>query len=207
VNSQCALDSNTICILHTALLTNQGKIPTILTNDKKVAKLILSKLIGKEVIELYLDSTEVLTNKKKRKPAIGSKESYTVMRLDFAAKIRNQDGTEELILIELQKAKLITDIMRFRKYLGSQYMNKDHHYVINGKTHALPIYPIYFLGHKLEGFTQEVIAIKRDLYNGLTNEKIENKCEFADSLSHDGLIIQIPHVPKNIESSKNRDEY
>ena len=185
----------------------------ILTNNTKVARLIISSLIGKEVIELTVNPTELIADKDKANGSITvdgdygnvkkTKGSFTILRLDFAAKIKNKDGSEELVLIELQKAKLITDIMRFRKYLGSQYMNKEHKYEIDGKVHALPIYPIYFLGHELGGFPEEVISVKRELYNGLTNEKIEKRCEFADSLSHDGLIIQIPHVTKNITKSEN----
>jgi len=185
----------------------------ILTNNTKVARLIISSLIGKEVLELTVNPTELIADKDKQADSSRadgdygnvkkSKESFTVLRLDFAAKIKNKDGSEELVLIELQKAKLITDIMRFRKYLGSQYMNKEHKYEIDGKVHALPIYPIYFLGHELGGFSEEVLAVKRELYNGLTNEKIETRCEFADSLSHDALIIQIPHVTKNITKYEN----
>lgn len=173
----------------------------LLTNNTKVAKLIISSLIGRKIIELTINPTEVIATKKKRKPLIGTKASYTVLRLDFAARIKNDDGTEELILIEMQKAKLITDIMRFRKYLGSQYMNEEHTFEINGKEYALPIYPIYFLGHKLDGFDQEAIMIKRRLYDAVTNEEISKRSDFINSLSHDGIVIQIPCVSQNIKKS------
>ena len=172
----------------------------LLTNDKKVAKLIISNLIGKEVVKLDLDPTEIIASKEKRTPSIGTKESYTVMRLDFAATIKSKDGSEELILIEMQKAKLITDIMRFRKYLGAQYMNSKHTYKVEGKKYALPIFPIYILGHKLNEFDEPAISIKRDLHNALTGEKIECKrSNFIDGLSHDGLVIQVPCIKEIIE--------
>ncbi len=49
--------------------------------------------------------------------------SLTVYRLDFSAKIKTTEGTKT-VLIEIQKAKLATDIIRFRKYLGEQYQKR-----------------------------------------------------------------------------------
>ncbi|WPD24624.1 MAG: hypothetical protein SD837_08685 [Candidatus Electrothrix scaldis] len=42
--------------------------------------------------------------------------------------IRQEDGSRKLVLIEIQKAKLPTDIMRFRKYLGGQYQDPNNVY-------------------------------------------------------------------------------
>jgi hypothetical protein len=177
----------------------------LLTNDTKVATLILSNLIGKKIIKLHVEPTEILATKDKKEPPIGSKESYTVMRLDFAADVEHEDGTRELILIEMQKAKLITDIMRFRKYLGAKYMSKKHTYKIDGKNYALPIFPIYFLGHKLDEFDEEAILIKRRLYNAITNEEIKKRhSNFIDGLSHDGLVIQVPRVKENIATTSHK---
>ncbi len=49
----------------------------------------------------------------------------TVHRLDFAAKIETDEGYKTA-LIEIQKAKFPTDIMRFRKYLGKQYESEKN---------------------------------------------------------------------------------
>ena len=46
---------------------------------------------------------------------------FSVFRIDFAARLRMADGSEQLVIIEIQKAKFPTDILRFRKYLGTQY--------------------------------------------------------------------------------------
>ena len=72
----------------------------LLTNNNKIATLFISSLINKNIIELTVNPTEIIANKNKKKPPIGTKASYTVLRLDFAARIKNDDGSEELILIE-----------------------------------------------------------------------------------------------------------
>jgi hypothetical protein len=174
----------------------------LMTSDIKVAKLIISSLINKPVLELTVDPTEIVINKDRTSI---KKESLTVFRLDFAAKIREDDGTERLIIIELQKAKFISDIMRFRKYLGAQYMKKTHIYKINGSQIPLPIYPIYILGHKLDNFDEEAIYIKREFYNAITNQKLTKRNNiFIDGLTHDGLIIQIPRVNQRIEDKNGK---
>ncbi|MBF0227734.1 MAG: hypothetical protein HQK76_19980, partial [Desulfobacterales bacterium] len=102
------------------------------------------------------------------------------------------------VIIEIQKAKFATDIMRFRKYLGDQYQNKDNTYtVIKDKKeikHALPIISIYFLGHKLDNIENPVIKVERKYYDIITGEAIGAKEDFIESLTHDSYIIQIPQL-------------
>ena len=89
-----------------------------------------------------------------------------VLRMDFSARILDENGNQELIILELQKAKLPTDIMRFRRYLGEQYSNKEN-LVREGKPEypsrkALPILSIYFLGHALEHAKAPVLRVKSE---------------------------------------------
>ncbi|MEA2013577.1 MAG: hypothetical protein U9O87_10975 [Verrucomicrobiota bacterium] len=177
----------------------------LLTEDLRVAKIVISKLINKKVIDLQLNPTELIAEKKT--PPFGSKESYTVMRMDFSATIEKEDKSEEIIIVELQKAKLISDVMRFRRYLGSTYMKREHRYRINGKIIARPIYPIYILGHNLDGFNEEAIQIKRALFNALTNQKLNKKSHFIDGLTHDGLVIQIPSVTERIKQEEKDNKH
>ena len=66
------------------------------------------------------------------------------MRIDFAATIKNEDGTQQLIMIELQKTWLVTETLRFRQYLGSQYIDKKNvpDKDVNPKGYGLPIVSI-----------------------------------------------------------------
>jgi hypothetical protein len=162
-----------------------------LMEDNKVAKLFLSVIIGEEIEELVFSPTE-----SSRK--IGER-SITVTRMDFSAKIRQADGSQKLILIELQKSKYLFQIMRFRRYLGKQYQNPENVIISkneNGKNikEGLPIYPIYILG---EAFTEEVypvINIERNYIDAATKERILAKYSFIESLTHDATTIQIPHL-------------
>lgn len=126
-------------------------------------------------------------------------------RLDFSAQIRLPDGTQQLVVLELQKAKFHTDIMRFRRYLGQQYARKENIYrqkVYDKKTkknkfvkNALPIISIYFLGHRLEMKTAHaIIGTKRQYVDLSTGEIITEKNNFIESLTHDSIVIQLPEL-------------
>ncbi|NJN78329.1 MAG: hypothetical protein HC803_08390 [Saprospiraceae bacterium] len=78
-------------------------------SDNKVAKLFLSAIIGEEIIELAFEPTEM---------QLSLQESITVLRMDFKATIKQLDGSQKVIIIEIQKAKLHTDIMRFSSIFG-----------------------------------------------------------------------------------------
>jgi hypothetical protein len=156
-----------------------------LLDDLRVAKLLLSKIINQPIETLELKPTEY----QKR-----IRGQFTVFRIDFAAKIRQPDGHEKLVLIEIQKAKLPTDIMRFRKYLGSHYQDKHNVYKNGDKTEPLPIICIYFLGHSLEHTDSPVVKVERRYIDHATEEELLNKELFIESLSHDSYIIQIPYL-------------
>ena len=79
--------------------------------------------IQKEILDLEVTNNETPVK-------FGNLEDLTVLRMDFKARIKETDGKESLIIIELQKAKLPTDIMRFRKYLGQQYSDKDNSQIL-----------------------------------------------------------------------------
>ena len=160
-----------------------------LMNDEKVAKLLLSAIIGREVVSLEFRPTE-------HHFPVG--EVLMVMRMDFSARILDEHGNQELIILELQKAKLATDIMRFRRYLGEQYGNKEN-VVREPATEypyrkALPILSIYFLGHTLEHVKAPVVRVNRRYIDAATGEQIHEKEEFIESLTHDSIIIQIPYL-------------
>ncbi len=75
--------------------------------------------------------------------------------LKLLATIKTQNGRKK-ILIEIQKAKFATDIMRFRKYLGDNSAQKDNN--------ALPVISIYFLGYFLK-IDAPLIQVKHHYYD------------------------------------------
>ena len=103
------------------------------------------------------------------------------------------------MLIEFQKAKFYTDIMRFRRYLGEQYANPSNVEFIEDNSGrkrkvAEPIFSIYFLGHKLTNTTAPVIRVKRSCADAVTGEVLDYRDEFIESLTHDSVVIQIPEL-------------
>ena len=161
-----------------------------LMNDNEVAKLIISTIIEEEILELKFLPQEGTLDLQQR--------SLTVYILDFSAKIKIAEDEYKNVLIEIQKAKFATDIMRFRRYLGSEYQKKENTYSveINGEEvkKAMPILSIYFLGYKLDNTTAPIIKVARHYYDLTTGKEINIKEEFIESLTHDSLIIQIPYL-------------
>jgi len=164
-----------------------------LMEDAKIAKLLISSIIGQDVLDLEFMPQEFTTdlvpeNPRRRKPK-------TVYQMDFAAKIGTPEGQKQVI-VEIQKAKFATDIMRFRKYLGEQYANPNNTRVVRRKGRkrkvGMPIISIYLLGHRLENTSASVIGIRRSYTDLVTGQPIEAKEDFIESLSHDSFVVQIP---------------
>jgi hypothetical protein len=162
---------------------------------------LISSIIGEDVKELEFRPQDFITDienkkekSKKQKPLL----NLTVYRLDFSAKIKTDDGIKN-VLIEVQKAKFPTDIMRFRGYLAGHYSNKDNTQKVEIKKVSrwvgTPIISIYFLGHRLDSTDATVIGVKRTYTDIITGKRIETKEAFIESLTHDSFIIQIPELP------------
>ena len=164
-----------------------------LLDDNKIAKKIISLIIGKKIRDLKLLPSEFQGENKEH--------SLTVYRVDFSAEIRLKDGSYMNVIIEIQKAKLHTDIMRFRKYLGNRYADPDNSYIDkDGTRRAIPILSIYFLGHNLGNIDSAIIEVERSYRDKVTKETINNKNEFIESLTHDSYIIQIPKLNKKSQN-------
>ncbi len=174
-----------------------------LMEDGKIAKLMISSIIGENIEELIFLPQEFISDLgkidkgKKTRTKRNRTDSLTVYRLDFSAKIKTDDGYKNVI-IELQKAKFPTDIMRFRKYLGEQFSNKENVQKIKignriRKT-GLPIISIYFLGHKLDHTTASAIKVSRQYRDLITDKIIDTKETFIESLTLDSYVIQIPYL-------------
>jgi len=159
-----------------------------LLEDLDIAKKLISKIIDEEIISLVVQPQEIATESEH----IG----ILILRLDFKATIQTENGKHKTILIELQKAKMYDDLMRFRRYLGKNY-SKQVEISTNGTIEklTLPIITIYFLGFPLPEIDTSVLKISReyvDLINGL---KLDVKTEFVEKLTHDSFIILIPKLP------------
>lgn len=168
-----------------------------LMDDNRVAKTILSALLKKEVLSVEMRRHE--------HPNI-TRDNISMFRIDFAAKVREDDGTERLILIELQKTWVDTETLRFRRYLAAQY-NAEENMQGEGKDkgYAIPMVAIYLLGHRIGDIDKAVVYVNRKTvdYDGEEIRNGEND-PFINSLTHDSIIVQIPLLHGKINNKLDR---
>jgi hypothetical protein len=163
--------------------------------DEKVAKSFLSAIIGEEVIELDFAAQE-RTIRNSLTPKKGNDEGkcLTVCRYDFSAKIALPGGGFKTVLIELQKAKLASDIMRFRRYLGRNYQDANNTYGETRDEKARQIYCIFLLGYDIGIPGRTVIQVDYTAKDVTTNEDLITANEFIQSLHHRSWIVQIEQL-------------
>ena len=155
-----------------------------LMEDERIAKTILSALLKKDVVSIEARPHEY-TNQ--------ARDKISMFRIDFSATVRESDGSEHLILIELQKTWLETETLRFRQYLGAQYSDKRN---IRHDSHdgfAIPMVTIYLLGHRVGNIEVPVVYVNHKSYDYDGNEVKKGIPDpFIESLVHNSIIVQIP---------------
>lgn len=152
----------------------------------------MSALLKKEIVSVEMRPNEYSNREDGR---------VSIFRIDFGAIVREENGEEHLILIEVQKSWRSTEITRFRQYLGTQYENKRN-VDANGK--PLPIVSVYILGHKVGKITEPVIYVSRKYLDYDSNEiKIGVPDPFIERLTHNSIIVQVPYLRR---SARNRVE-
>lgn len=163
-----------------------------LMEDEIVARTLLSALLKKEIVSVEMRPNEYSNREDGR---------VSIFRIDFGAIVREENGEEHLILIEVQKSWRSTEITRFRQYLGTQYENKRN-VDANGK--PLPIVSVYILGHKVGKITEPVIYVSRKYLDYDSNEiKVGVPDPFIERLTHNSIIVQVPYLRR---SARNRVE-
>ncbi len=171
-----------------------------LMEDERVAKLLLSALLKMEVESLEFQPQEYISDSKT--------STLLIFRIDFKAKIKLPSGESKVVLIELQKAKFPSDILRFRRYLGEQYALEHNIIEVekDGKKEkeALPIITIYFLGYPLQKYPDTtIIRVKRQYFDDTTDEElVDGKDPFIEALTHDSIIVQIGAIRNKKHRSK-----
>ena len=164
-----------------------------LMEDERITKTILSALLKKDVVEVEM---------RKHEYSNAGRDKISMFRLDFAAKVRQEDGNLKLILIELQKTWLETETLRFRQYLGTQYsdpaniIKKDRM-----NSYAIPMITVYLLGHRVGDIEEPVLYVNHKSYNYDGIEVTKGIPDpFVDSLVHDSIIVQIPLLRGSINN-------
>lgn len=162
-----------------------------LMEDQRAARVLLGALL-----QCKVESVEQRKNEVTIAETTQREGSLKMFRLDFSATIVDSKGRRKAVCIELQRAKHVGDVARFRRYLGAHYKDEK---LVDGHGKAIPIIAIYILGHNLPGaeFEQAVIYGNTTLkdVNGVDIE-YKGGCEYIDGLSHSLIIVQLPKVKK-----------
>jgi len=166
----------------------------LMSNDK-LARKVLSVILEKEVLELELSQQEVVVEDEERR--------FTLYRLDFKAVIEDENGRRETVLIELQKSKLPTNVLRFRSYLGLAYTQKiriKHPETQVEQDGALPIISIYILGYNVEDIPRAAITVNHRIIDMSSREELDIQSDFIDLLTHTTCILQVRRLPEQRRS-------
>lgn len=164
-----------------------------LMEDERVVKILLTALLKKPVVEVEMRKHEY-TNVQRDK--------ISMFRIDFAAKVREEDGSIRLVLIELQKTWLETETLRFRQYLGAQYANPDNMLKEDErKSRGIPMVAVYLLGHRVGDIEEPVLYVKHQSFDYEGNVVTQGLPDpFVDSLTHNSILVQIPRLHGHVNN-------
>ena len=158
-----------------------------LLEDDVIAKDFLSALLGRKIVALEFKPIE--------KP-LKTEKGLTVRRFDFKALVKYKTKKLEKVLIEIQKSQSGFKLRRFREYLGINYSEPDEVQVSDighAKIDSIPIMTIYILGFEIASVDTPLLQINR-VYKDLVSGKIIKPHKYIENLTHDSLIIQIPRL-------------
>jgi len=159
-----------------------------LLEDTDLAREFLSTILGEEIVSIEVKPQETTTE--------SADYGVNIFRLDFKAVIKTVAGEHRKVLIELQKAKRLLDIMRFRRYLADNYQEEDSLGLNDGTVRSmpLPIVTIYVLGFKLATGYPAVFKMEQRVTDVLTGKVISPRPRepFVELLNHESYMVQIP---------------
>ena len=166
--------------------------------NKRIAKFFVETLIGEKIDAIAVVPQEYTCKRirKKRVKEVEFKEEiFSIIRFDFVATIRTSGGEHKKVLIEIQKSRKATDLLRFRTYLGEQYKRVDAIDTSTGKIEkSLPVICIYLLGFNLSGHKTKASRTGRISWDLIAKKEIKEKDNFVEALTHDAYFVQIPRI-------------
>ncbi len=173
-----------------------------LMQDTRVAKLLIENLLGYPVENVVIKNNEFI---------LIDINELKLSRVDFQAKVKISETETQLVTIELQKAFLDTEYMRFRRYLGEHYINNENcvyktvekidektgEKYLKNKEYPNPIIQVYLLGHNLPEIDAAIsksqlkfVDLDGNIVSGV------DKSLFVKSLTHQTIIVQIQKLPQ-----------
>ena len=161
-----------------------------LMDDQAAARLLVGAVLDEEV-----ESLDPLPQERtvRASPPGPAGEPLTVRRVDFAATVRTVGGERLRVLVEVQKARFTDEVMRFREYLGRHYADRDNYDEgADGRRRQRPLRAIYILGECLPRTEATVLRVAREYVDEASGERLREREEFVEALSHDCWVVQVP---------------
>ena len=161
-----------------------------LMDDQAAARLLVGAVLGEEV-----ETLQALPQERSVRPSspAPSGEMLTVRRVDFAATVRTAGGERLRVLVEVQKARFTDEVMRFREYPGRHYADRDNSDEgADGRRRHRPLRAIYILGECLPRTAATVLRVAREYVDGVNGQRLSERDEFVEALSHDCRVVQVP---------------
>ncbi len=163
-----------------------------LLEDLDIAQGLISRIIGKEIVEL--------TPLPQEQTSIELEIKYIALplhRQDYVVAIKSVDeqgnSKIEKIMIEMQKSSILPEISRFRQYIADKYHHRSQ---INGKEYDLPITTIYIVEKTFNSKLPPILYVKNQYIDRLTGKPYEGEPdEFVDLLNHESYFIQSALLP------------
>jgi len=180
---------------------------TTVTEYNKQVEQKIDKLFEKEKQKIISDNNLSELDKNVAISEITIKDPITgkdvkLLHLDFAAVIEKENGEEEMVMIELQKAAYETDIFRFKQYICENFQKKRKIKKTDPDTGQeieieLPyrLIPIFILNFKIEDEINDLMIKTRQIKTGIfTDKELNKKNEFIDHLSYELYVVQLPYL-------------
>jgi hypothetical protein len=183
--------------------------------DYESALIVLSTLTNEKIIKLHL---EPLTHPERKGFTVKdpqSEQEISLFHLDFTATVELKDGSQELIMIELQKAAETGDIFRFKRYISQNFQHKRKEEFKNYKSQTVSIIdrpirlvPVFILNFRIEHEINDLlIKVNRSKIGVFKNETLKQHNDFIDHLSYDMLVVQLPNLHNIKKEDYEADEY
>ena len=180
----------------------------------------INKLFEKEKQKIIADNTLSELEKEIAISDISIKDPVTgkdikLLHLDFVAVIEKENGEEEMVMIELQKVALETDIFRFKEYIAENFQKKRKILKTDPDTEEeieieMPyrLIPIFILNFKIEDEISDLMIKTRQIKTGVfTDKEIDKRNEFIDHLSYELYVVQLPYLQQIEKLDLDNNEY
>jgi len=190
-----------------------------LMEDPKSALIVISTLINEKIKNIQLEP--ITHTEKKHKSAIleiqdpKTHDDISLFHLDFTATVELPDGSDELIMIELQKASEPEDIFRFKRYISKNFQKKQEKEITDLETQSIKtvsrpirLIPIFILNFRIENEINDLLIKTNRIKEGVFKHKqLQKHNEFIDNLSYDIWIVQLPNLHNIKEEEYKSNEY